>query len=249
MPDYPLGLGPKWEELKQNLWPNEDQGVDSDCPNPHCDYMLTDQDMYDAEEFGGHFTCPNCRWTYDLSPYMYQEVRQQTRAGMTPKEMGQLGESVVRDFADENNGIPGLGELRWEAPDYNDPIDAVVGDFAIEIKSLHSESYPRFKIAADPTTGGNRSDVIKQKIDRMNELGMHLGSQLAPGVLGVRLNFFTSRADFFFSSGFKDARMTAMEHLGTSDFSKLNPFKKPEEVSALSLPTQGETYGDEDIPF
>lgn len=244
-------LGPKWRSLQDSLWPGEQHGISSDCPNPYCDYMLTSEDIETAEWSGGSFQCPNCGWKYDITPMMTGEVdRDRTRTGMKLSEMGAIGEAVVKKFAEENQGIPGIGQLVWEAPGYHDPIDLVVGDYAIEVKSLHSESYPRYKIAADPGSGAKRADVIRQKHDRMQELSNHFNKPLYPGMIGVRLNFYTNRADLFFAPEYKDRMMTAMQHVGTTDFANLNPFKRPEDVTNQILPAQGETMGDDsDIPF
>jgi len=240
--------GPKWERLKQELWPGEFHGIDSDCPNPYCDYNLTPEDIQDAEYANGKFTCPQCRWSWNLMSDP-EDTRDRTRTGMTLGEMGKLGEDVVKQYAKEMQGIPEIGQLIWESPVYNDPIDLVAGDYAIEVKSLHSEVFPRFKIAADPGSGMKRADVIRKKIQRMAELSNHLGKQLYPGMIGVRLNFYTARADFFFAPEYKDRLMTAMQHVGFTDFSKLNPFKRPEDVQKMSLPAQGETSDYSDIPF
>jgi hypothetical protein len=239
-------LGPKWNQLVNTLWPNESHGAQSDCPNPYCDYNLTREDINDAEYAGGAFQCPQCGWQYDLSPQLYGETRDRTRSGMSLAEMGQLGEEVVKQFADENGQIPGIGPIRWESPDYQDPIDLVAGNYALEVKSLHSESYPRFKIAADPSSGKNRSATIQGKMERMAQLSQHLGIPLQPAMLGVRLNFYTNRADFFFAPEYRDRMMTNMTHVGSTDFSKLNPFQNPEDVNQQALPAQGETS---DIPF
>ena len=161
--------------------------------------------------------------------------------------MGQIGEEAIKQFANEQGEIPGVGKIIWESPDYQDPIDLVAGQYAIEAKTLHSESYPRFKIAADPGSGGRRPDVIAKKHERMAQLSQHLGIPLYPAMIGVRLNFYTNRADFFFAPEYKDRMMTVMTHLGSWDFSSLNPFKNPEDVAQQALPAQGET--DADIPF
>jgi hypothetical protein len=245
-------LGPKWETLKTNLWPGETHGVSSDCPNPYCNYDLTPQDYEDAEMHGGDFECPNCGWTFNVGADLWgddQSQRDRTRAGMTPAEMGKIGEDSVKQWAKESGEIPGVGQILWESPDYNDPIDLVAGDFAIEVKSLHSESFPRYKIAADPGSGARRADVIKGKINRMNQLAQHLGKPLYPAMIGVRLNFYTNRADFFFQTEYKDRLMTAMQHIGSTDFSSLNPFKRPEDITKQAFPAQGETMDDSDIPF
>lgn len=240
-------LGQKWNDLQSTLWPGEAHGISSDCPNPYCDYNLTRQDIDDAEWAGGAFTCPKCGWQYDISPLLYGETRQRTRAGMSLLQMGQIGEEAIKQWADEEGEIPGVGKILWESPDYQDPIDLVAGQYAIEAKTLHSESYPRFKIAADPGSGSRRPDVIAKKHERMQQLSQHLGVPLYPAMIGVRLNFYTNRADFFFAPEYKDRLMTAMTHLGSMDFSKLNPFQNPEDVAQQALPPQGET--DADIPF
>lgn len=240
-------LGPKWENMNQTLWPGESHGIISDCPNPHCDYNLTPQDESDAEMVGGRFNCPQCGWSWNI---MSEDTRDRTRSGMSLAEMGQLGEAVVKQYATEMKTIPEVGQILWESPGYQDPIDLVAGDYAIEVKSLHSESFPRYKIAADPGSGATRADIIRKKHERMAQLSQHLGKALNAGMIGVRLNFYTNRADFFFAPEYKDRLMTAMKHVGYTDFTKLNPFKRPEDVQSMSLPQQGETVGDDsDIPF
>lgn len=248
MPNSPLG--PKWNDLSNTLWPGESHGISSDCPNPYCNYNLTPQDIEDAEWHGGEFQCPNCGWDSNIDHMITGDQRQRTRAGMSLMQMGQIGEDAIKQWAEQEGEIPGVGKIIWESPDYQDPIDLVAGQFAIEAKTLHSESYPRFKIAADPGSGTRRPDVIAKKHDRMAQLSQHLGVPLYPAMIGVRLNFYTNRADFFFAPEYKDRLMTAMTHLGSWDFSSLNPFKNPEDVAQQSLPAQGETADlDADIPF
>lgn len=244
-------LGPKWQDLQNTLWPGESHGLGGDCPNPYCDYELTRQDYDDAEMSGGNFTCPKCGWHWNVAPMMYEEERQRTRTGMSLLDMGQIGEEAIKQWARQEGEIPGVGQILWESPDYHDPIDLVAGDYAIEAKTLHSESFPRFKIAADPGSGARRADVIKKKHDRMEQLAQHLGKPLYPAMIGVRLNFYSNQADFFFAPEYKDRMMTSMTHLGSMDFSNLNPFKHPEDIAQQSLPAQGETSSDPDadIPF
>lgn len=243
-------LGPKWDQLNQTLWPDEPHGKGGDCPNPYCDYELTPQDWEESFYHGGQFQCPQCGYTWNVGAadpdFM---VRDRTRAGMSLMQMGQIGEDVIKQWAEEEGQIPGVGQIIWESPDYHDPIDLVAGQYAIEAKTLHSEAFPRFKIAADPGSGARRADVIRKKMERMQELSKHFGTPLYPAMIGVRLNFYTNRADFFFSTEYKDRLMTAMTHIGYTDFTNLNPFKNLEDIPATSLPQQGETSDDSDIPF
>lgn len=240
--------GPKYLDMANRLWgPQESHGIESDCPNPYCDYMLTDQDWYDIEEAGGQFTCPNCGWVANFATL--SGGRQRTRSGLTLEGMGRLGEDIVKAWLLQHGEIPGIGGLVWESPGYQDPIDLVIGSYAIEVKTLHSESYPRFKIGGIEGSK-NRQGIIQDKIARTKELSDLLEMPLEPAVLGVRLNFYTNRADFFFKVGLKDFMMTAMDHLGEFDFTALNPYRDPTDVPPASmLPEEGWTENDDDIPF
>lgn len=242
-------LGPKFFEMRDRLWgPNENHGISSDCPNPYCDYMMTDDDWNAIEFSRGYFDCPKCGWRSYMPEAMGESTRQRTRSGMSLSDMGSLGEEIVFDHLQKQPFT--IGQLVWKSPTYNDPIDAVIGQFAAEIKSLHSEAFPRVKIAADPSFK-NRGDTIRAKEQRVRELQAQLGTPLEGSMLAVRINFFNNRADFFHAVGFKDRLLTAMEHIATTDFTHLNPFSNPADVPAVAeMEEQGWTVSEDDgIPF
>jgi hypothetical protein len=239
-------LGPKYWQMRDNLWgADEEHGLGGDCANPYCDYEMGDQDWQDIGYGEGQWQCPNCGFDQIIPTGDPSGGPTSTRSGMDTKTMGQLGEEVARQ-AIRDGALPQLGPLRWQSPDYNDPIDMVVGGNALEVKTLHSESFPRFKMGPSRSSR-SRANTIKAKVERTRELSAALGTPLSEGTLGVRLNFYTGRADFFYATEFRDRMMTAMTHLGEYDFSKLNPFR--DHVPG-DLPQQGATEPDEDdIPF
>src|SRR6185437_11434433 len=102
----------------------------------------------------------------------------------TSMAMGDIGEKIV-----ENMGtIPELGNISWIAHSYNFPIDMIAGDFGVEIKTNHSESQARFKLG-----GGNNPEgsayTLKAKLQYVQS------ENLRPALVGVRLNFYTDKAD------------------------------------------------------
>lgn len=75
-----------------------------------------------------------------------------------------------------------------------------------------------------------------------------LQNNLVPALVGVRLNFYTDKADIFFREGLTDTWIgnKLLQHISTEDFSDLNPFKTPQDVPPSSeLPEDDETP----IPF
>jgi len=241
-------VGPKYWQMADNLWgADETHGLYGDCANPYCDYNMDEDDWRDVQMGEGRWQCPNCRWDQlvpDGDPYGMLGLKP-TRSGLDTASMGSLGEEVAQAAA-RDGALSPLGPLRWVSPDYNDPIDMVMGNNALEVKTLHSESFPRFKIAPSSVNrpGKNRAGTIAAKVQRARELGEALGHPLVEGLLGVRLNFYTGRADFFYAPEYRDRMMTAMEHLADYDFSKQNPFR--DHVPG-ELPQQGETPDPEEV--
>jgi hypothetical protein len=70
----------------------------------------------------------------------------------------------------------------------------------------------------------------QMKVKHVNE------NNLRPGLIGVRLNFYTDKADVYFREGFTDTWIgnPKLRHIATVDFSKWNPFKNPEDVPPAS---------------
>ena len=154
----------------------------------------------------------------------------QTRSGLTLSDMGRIGQDVVKRAA-----LPGF-TFKHEFTENNWPVDHIWTDengqdHGMEIKTNHSLAQPRFKL-------GDAAERTK-KIKYCAENG------LRQGLIGVRLNFHNDTADVFHRPQFTDTWVGAptMTHLGTYDFSDLNPFKSPGEVPP-NLPEE-----HDDIPF
>jgi hypothetical protein len=218
------------------LNPDETHNAGGDCINPKCNYEFTDADKSEIARNNGWFTCPNCDWTYNY----YSEVASKsnpggmTRAGLTMKQVGDIGQTVVTRMGD----VPGVGEVTWISEDYTDPIDAIIGGYACEIKTNHSESTPRFKL-------GGAHEVLDKKL-KAEEFG------LPPALIGVRLNFYSDMADIFFRPQLTDTWIgnPQMFHIAKVDFTDLNPYKSPSEVPPPDqLPEDDETPPKDEFPF
>lgn len=222
------------QHFMKGLYPDEQHGAGGDCDNPKCDYVFTPQDIAQMEKDGGWFTCPQCDHTYN---YLDTEQRR-TRIGLTPTQMGDIGEKVVSGM----KTIPTLGPITWTSPDYNFPIDMIAGDFGCEIKTNHSESQPRFKLGGGNNPGGTKA-TLAGKLKYCQSEG------LRPALIGVRLNFYTDKADVFVRpDSFTDTWIgnPTLQHVATVDFTSLNPFKHPEDVPS---PSELPQDSDSDIPF
>lgn len=233
--------------------PNEQHTIDpgAHCENPKCGYYFTPADEAQIHQSGGEFTCPQCGWaqvvggsqapTYvHQNPDAWHQLQEsgnldvshsrpanpggRTNSGLTLKQMGDIGEAIVLRMGE----IPGVGTLQQASGTYNFPIDVIVesqkGKFGCEIKTNHSQAQERFKI------GG--------KAERAEKIKYCLANGLKPALIGVRLNFFTDRADIFFREGLTDTWVgnQRMIHAGTLDFSDLNPFKSPDpQAQAIAI--------------
>lgn len=128
------------------------------CRNPMCDYWVSPQEQTSMEENENHtFTCPRCKLTYPLlDPIAFQNQagrivptqpqdeyereeplgianrNYETTVGLSRKELGDLGEGVVKNLGQ----IPGYGPLTWWHPEYHLPIDGGTKDFAVEVKTI-----------------------------------------------------------------------------------------------------------------
>lgn len=218
----------------QQLYPSEVHNAGGDCINPKCDYEFNDQDIAEMSQMSGWFTCPNCQWTYN---YLDNETNtKSTRTGLTPGEMGAIGESIVAGMGT----IPLLGPITWQSTANNYPIDLIAGPYGVEVKTNHSESQPRFKMGGS-TNGTGRSGDAASKMQYCEANG------LKAALVGVRLNFYNDHADIFVRpDSFTDTWIGAgaLTHVGTIDFSAQNPFKNPGDV-----PPPSELPDDDDIPF
>lgn len=224
------------QRFMNGLYPQEEHNAGGDCMNPRCDYKFTSQDWQDIEMNSGWFTCPKCGYTYNYLDPDYNSFGKpggRTRAGITMAEMGNIGEQLVAQM----RSIPTMGKVIKMFEEYKNPIDAIIGPFGVEIKTIHSEAQPRFKIGGASVGGVSPKE---SKIRYCQENG------LTPGMVGVRLNFYTSKADVFARSGMADTWIGSanLPHVGTVDFSNLNPFPDPSEV-----PPPAQLPNDDDIPF
>lgn len=217
-----------------SLYPNEEHNAGGDCMNPRCDYVFTPQDWKDIEMASGWFTCPKCGYTYNYLDPDYSGWSQpggRTRSGLTLAQMGSLGENVVESMAE----VPSLGKVIQIIPDYKFPIDAIIGAHGVEIKTIHSEAQPRFKIGG-PSVGG-----VSARASKIRYCEAH---NLIPAMVGVRLNFYTSKADVFARIGMADTWIGSVNMPLVATVPFANPFPDPSEV-----PPPSELPDDDDIPF
>lgn len=221
--------------LNDLVGPNEQHEADPNghCINPKCRAMFGEEDV----DSNGIATCPKC--------FTEQNIHQDasspggtTRAGLTLKQMGSIGEQVVSRMGE----LPGVGTITWMSPDYHFPIDAIVttqkGRFGCEIKTNHSQAQERFKV------GG--------KAERQEKIKYCLTNGLKPALIGVRLNFYTDKAYIFFREGLTDTWVgnPKMMHVATLDFSDLNPFKSPDpQAQALAVENAHLPDQSEEDPF
>jgi len=213
-------------------YPNEVHGLGGHCINPKCDHVWDANDEKEISQNDGYIECPNCGWSQNV----YAEGV--NRVGLTNDQMGQIGEDIVSGM----KNIPYLGEITWVSGYKNFPIDLIAGPFGVEVKTNHSESQPRFKLG-----GGNNPQggayTLKSKLQYVQS------ENLRPALVGVRLNFYTDKADVFVRpDSFSDTWIGApsLNHIATIDFSNLNPFKDPSQVPP---PSQLPDDDDSDIPF
>jgi hypothetical protein len=225
------------------LYPDEPHNVGGDCMNPKCDYKFTPEDFQEMETYSGWFTCPQCGWTYNYLAYGNDRPGGYTRSGLTMTQMGSIGENIVVGMG----SIPGVGQILEITDTYQHPLDAIVGPYGCEIKTNHSEAQPRFKIGGEPVMyNGQRVSARQAKIMYCHD------NNLIPALIGVRLNFYTDKADVFFRQGMSDTWIGGgqIQHVGTVDFRNLNPFPDPTDVPPPSqLPEDDTTPSDADIPF
>lgn len=220
----------------QTLNPNEIHNLGGHCLNPKCDYRFTPEDEKEINAFGGHFTCPKCDSSYNvytagdkLSPGGF------THSGLTMSEMGHIGETIINRMVN----IPGVGTVTWWGQGLAGALDFIVGDYGVEVKTNHSEATPRFKM------GGAREVAQKKKAA--------IDAGYIPALIGLRLNFYSDKADIFFRPAMIDTWIgnPELKHIAKVDFTDFNPFKNPEDVpSPRSLPEDDNTPApDSDIPF
>lgn len=200
----------------QRLNPDEVHGAGGDCKNPYCNYQFTADDRKEIYHNEGYFTCPKCDMTFDYNTSPGDHLV--TRLGLTPTQMGDIGEDIVDNMVN----IPGVGPVVWRHDTPQSPLDFVIGQYGVEVKTNHSEAQPRFKLGGSYERG--------QKIQKAMEMG------LTPALIGVRLNFYRDKADLFFRPQMSDTWIgqSGLEHIGQVDFSDLNPFRRPEDVPPAS---------------
>lgn len=237
-PDYNLEAARRWLDT---AYPTEKHNAGGDCLNPKCDYEFTDRDKSDMITNSGWFTCEKCGWTHnylDEAYNMYGQPGGSTKAGISMDDMGNLGEEIIARMID----VPGVGHVMERFVQKKYPVDFIIGQYAVEVKTNHSEAQPRFKL------GG--ADERREKAVWAAE------RNLQPALIGVRLNFYTDTADIFFRAGLTDTWIgnQKLQHIDSQNFADLNPFPNPIDVpSALYLPEDDETPAratyEDDIPF
>jgi hypothetical protein len=167
------------------------------CPNPICSYYLSPEEQ---EQAGGDgdlyksFTCPGCRKSYNLNeraPFSQAdkgtifEPGGHTSVGLTTKELGDMGEDIVKAQGE----IPGYGPiLWWHEGQYG--LDGGVKDWAIEVKTIASIAKNHRFIPGDA-----REKVL------INQQARDLKPPYGPvkGILGVLviIDFARSVADIY----------------------------------------------------
>lgn len=222
------------QRFLNGLYPNEQHTAGGDCINPKCDYTFTPEDEQMIHGDEGWFTCPKCGKTYNY----YTDSSSPggvTRAGLTMTQLGNIGETIVANL----QTIPSLGPITWTSSEYKFPIDMIAGQYGCEIKTNHSESQARFKISGSAENAQKKLQYCKD-------------NNLVPALVGVRLNFYTDKADVFTRPGsFTDTWIGAptLLHVATVDFTSLNPYKHPEDVPPpQDLPADDSTPAGE-FPF
>ena len=158
--------------------------------------------------------------------------------------MGGIGESIIEQMAELN----GIGTVSTVFGLKQNPIDAIIGQYGVEIKTNHSEAQPRFKIGGENIWIQELGKAVRPKAAKEHYCLQH---QLVPALVGVRLNFYTDKADIFFREGMTDTWIgnAQLLHVGTQDFSNLNPFKNPGDVLPASELPDDDTTPPDDIPF
>ena len=229
--------------LEELAGPNEQHRLDpnSHCVNPKCDQQF-DESMVESN---GTVVCPKCGTEQNVADDAKSHIPDpdgsgkailnpggRTRSGLSLDQMGQIGEQVVLGLGD----VPGIGAIQPASNSYNFPIDAIIsgqrGNFGVEIKTNHSEAQERFKV------GGRE--------ERASKIAYCMANGLKPALIGVRLNFFTDKAYVFFREGLTDTWISnkQMIHVGTFDFSHLNPYKSP-DVQAQALAVENANLPDQ----
>ena len=241
-----ISAAKNWNHLQYQRWqaqqyPNEAHGLAGDCINPKCDYEFTFEDLQDMERYSGWFTCPKCQFTYN---YLDTTEKKITRSGLTMDQMGNIGESIIEQMGE----IPSIGQVSTVFGLKQNPIDAIVGQYGVEIKTNHSEAQPRFKIGGENIWIPELGKAVRPKQAKEYYCMQH---QLVPALVGVRLNFYNDTADIFFREGLTDTWIgnAKLLHVGTQNFSALNPFKNPEDVPPASDLPDDDTTPPDDIPF
>ena len=236
--------------LEELAGPNEQHRLDpnSHCVNPKCDQQF-DETMVEPN---GSVVCPKCGTEQNVANDAKSHIPDPdgsgkavlnpggvTRSGLSLDQMGHIGEQVVLGLGD----VPGIGSITPASSAKNFPIDAIIhgqhGDFGVEIKANHSEAQERFKM------GG--------KEERAKKIAYCMANGLKPAFIGVRLNFYTDKAYIFFREGLTDTWISnkQMIHVGTFDFSHLNPYKSPDPqaqavaVENAHLPDQATGESDD----
>jgi len=230
------------QRFLNGLYPNEVHGLEGDCINPKCDYQFTQADRNEIAWSDGWFTCPKCDWTYNYYQDFIPGQGGYTKSGLTMTQMGDIGETLIERMGN----VPPLGAVTWVSSDYNFPIDAIIGDHGGEIKTNHSSAQPRFKISGKVEINGQTMPGRQGKYLYCEQ------NHLLPALVGVRLNFYTDKADVFVQpNGFKDTWIGSgsLVHAGTVDFTDLNPYKRPEDVPPANDLPQDDSTPAVEFPF
>lgn len=93
------------------------------CDNPSCSWMHAPGQAEQA--------CPSCG-ADGAEPSLFNPGGW-TRAGISMREQGALGEQILRGLGE----ISGYGPITWWADHYNSPLDAATREWGIEVKTAN----------------------------------------------------------------------------------------------------------------
>lgn len=107
--------------------------------------------------------CPSCGTTPD-EEYSYFDPSQsfkaggQTRAGLSLKTQGDVGEGIVKTL----KGIPGYGPITWWSDAYNSPLDGSTREWGIEVKTANVDN-ANWQFAPRPSEAASKNAMAAER--------------------------------------------------------------------------------------
>lgn len=230
------------------------------CRNQRCDFYVNPEHINSIwNEWGEQsgFTCPRCTMKYGfLDPEPFGNTQNPangafkpggtTLAGVGLDTQGNIGEELVRQLPE----IPGYGKVSWYPDTYHSPLDGIVGDWGIEVKTITKDAANQRFISGRPSEKASKNLMAAER-------GLK-------GILGllIVLDYQKSVADVYAREMPLDPQalqdpdrvhLAGIKHFRTqqADVSKLVteiPFKNP-LLDPNSIEPQPFYQGNSDIPF